>query len=90
MIQMAAKKKSKKEYLPRKDELSVADINTKIAGIEAVLGEMRAYVQEMQRDGFEELTVDGVQKLPNATTMLREFALNLRHAIGRARLRQDL
>ncbi len=90
MIEMAAKKRQKKEYLPRKDQLTPKEITDKIASIETVLGEMRTYVQEMQRDGFEDLTVDGVQKLPNATTMMREFALNLRHAIGRARLRQDL
>lgn len=89
MIEMAAKKRQKKEYLPRKDQLTPKEIVAKIAAIETVLGEMRAYVQEMERDGFEDLTVDGVQKLPNATTTLREFALNLRHAIGRARLRQD-
>lgn len=46
MIQMAAKKKAKKEYLPRKDELSIEDINAKIAGIETVLGELRSYVQD--------------------------------------------
>jgi hypothetical protein len=95
MIQMAKKPEKKvshgqqkRKYLPRKEQLSREEIQARITGIQTVLGELMMYAKEMELNGFDHLTVDGIQKLPNAKTLMQEFALNLRHAIGLARVRK--
>ena len=88
---MAVKKSSKKisgtrTNKPRKAVRTPAEIRAYLKRIDQIRGALAAQVQAMEKDGIDEIEIDGVNKVTRGLDLVAHFALILEHQIKKARL----
>jgi hypothetical protein len=90
---MAAKKTSKKiesDFLPRKGDMTNAELSAEMNDLETVIGDIRNVLKSMADDKLATINIDGIQKLPRAKALLREFSGNVWMGLHRARIAAGL
>lgn len=90
---MATKKTSKKienDFLPRKGDMTIAQLSAEMDSLETVIGDIRSVLETMGKDKIPQINVDGIQKLPRAKSLLREFSGNVWMGLHRARIAAGL
>ena len=55
--------------------------------LDGVIGEVRSVLESMSKDKIDVINVDGIQKLPRANELLREFSGNVWMGLHRARIK---
>lgn len=86
---MAVKKSGKKsagDALPRKGDMTRQQLIEEMDDFERVIGDVRSVLKSMADDKIDEINVDGIQKLPRAKELMREFSGNVWMGLHRARI----
>jgi hypothetical protein len=79
--------KFEKEFLPRKGDMTRAEIIADMTEFEQIIGDIRNVLQSMADDKIDSINVDGIQKVPRAKELLREVSGNIWMGLHRARIK---
>lgn len=87
MAKKKSSKKSENDFLPRKGDMTISELSEEMDALETVIGDIRSVLKTMAAERVPEINVDGIQKLPRAKDLLREFSGNVWMGLHRARIK---
>jgi hypothetical protein len=79
--------KFEKEFLPRKGDMTIAELTTAMNELDQIIGDVRGILKSMAEDKIDAINVDGIQKVPRAKELLQELSGNIWMGLHRARVK---